>query len=138
MNPESKSCFKCKAELPIDEFGVCRSRPDGRNAYCKPCIRAIVNAGRQRIREMEAKQKAAHAAQEIKRKHDVISPRDGTPMERVQEAMCAGYRTRNEIELATKLSMDQVCDLLAELVAESAVRIERVDGDAWFYSVRAA
>lgn len=138
MSLESKSCFKCKAELPIDDFGICRSRPDGRNAYCKPCIRAIVNAGRQRIREMKAKQKAAHAAQEIKRKQDVISPRDATPMQRVREAMDAGYRTRNEIRLATKLPMDQVCDLLAELVAESAVRIERVGDDAWFYSVRAA
>lgn len=33
-------------ELALEEFGTCRARPDGKNLYCKSCIRAKIAAQR--------------------------------------------------------------------------------------------
>jgi hypothetical protein len=39
LAPDVKHCPICTQELPISEFGICRARKDGRNLYCKSCIR---------------------------------------------------------------------------------------------------
>jgi hypothetical protein len=38
-------------DLPRSAFGICRSRADGQNLYCKACIRTKVNEQRAAIRE---------------------------------------------------------------------------------------
>src|SRR5215467_8393619 len=44
--PQVKHCPICSKELPITEFGICRARKDGRNLYCKSCIRKKVTDSR--------------------------------------------------------------------------------------------
>lgn len=34
-----KRCCTCKAQKTLDQFGSCRSNPDGLQKYCKPCGR---------------------------------------------------------------------------------------------------
>lgn len=46
---ETKLCLQCNKELSIDDFGVCRSRADGRNYYCKKCN--VANASVSRARQ---------------------------------------------------------------------------------------
>ncbi len=52
--PELLRCPRCKESKPADEFGICRERKNGRNLYCKPCIRAKINAHRAALREYKA------------------------------------------------------------------------------------
>lgn len=38
-----KRCSSCQRDLPLDDFGVAKYRPDGTRTYkgqCRPCIRA--------------------------------------------------------------------------------------------------
>jgi hypothetical protein len=118
---DSKPCLQCDQDLPISDFGICRARKDGRNAYCKACVRQRVSAGRSRVREMKTKK--------------VIE----TTTKRVQRAIRAGFHTREAIQEATSLPMDDVCDALAVLNCErGVVRFRRVEGEACFYPARAA
>lgn len=62
---ETKKCPLCpstKGEQPIDNFGICRARKDGRNLYCTSCIRKKVTASRTALREYKKQQKARKAA----------------------------------------------------------------------------
>src|SRR5689334_18380215 len=34
-----KVCLSCKIKKHVDEFGRNKSQPDGKNCYCKQCIR---------------------------------------------------------------------------------------------------
>lgn len=36
---EEKRCPRCETVKPIDDFGVDRSRPDGRHGFCRACRR---------------------------------------------------------------------------------------------------
>ena len=40
-----KVCPDCRQSKPVDDFGLNRSRPDGRAFYCKVCFRKRSNAG---------------------------------------------------------------------------------------------
>ena len=42
-----KSCSRCRVAAPLDEFGVNRAIPDGRNIYCRSCLS---EAGKKRNR----------------------------------------------------------------------------------------
>src|SRR5947207_1620665 len=44
--PDTKFCPICSQDLPVSEYGVCRARKDGRNLYCKSCIRKKVSDSR--------------------------------------------------------------------------------------------
>lgn len=39
MSDGTKTCLRCAEDLPIETFSRHRGRPDGRQAYCKPCYR---------------------------------------------------------------------------------------------------
>ena len=54
---ELKHCPICAQELPIAEFGVCRARKDGRNLYCKSCIRNKVTQSRRALKEYKSARK---------------------------------------------------------------------------------
>lgn len=49
-NPEpdevGKRCPRCDTRRPVDEFGSNRSKHDGLQSYCRPCVRAMNRAGR--------------------------------------------------------------------------------------------
>src|SRR5882762_11585312 len=44
--PDTKQCPICSKDLPLTEYGICRARKDGRNLYCKSCIRKKVSESR--------------------------------------------------------------------------------------------
>src|SRR4030095_8504271 len=56
-SPQIKSCPICSKELPISEFGICRARKDGRNLYCKSCIRQKVTQSRRALKEYKSARK---------------------------------------------------------------------------------
>lgn len=108
-----KRCPICTLDLPIEEFGICRARSDGRNLYCMKCIRKKVTASRQNWREI----KAARAKAVIERKPMRIwQPEPFSPVEKVQSAIRKGARTFREIRIQTRLHPDQVSDAIAELM----------------------
>jgi hypothetical protein len=121
---ELKRCPRCDQSLPISEFGICRARKDGRNLYCKRCIRQKIAQSRQALREyknarskygldLPTRRGTGHGGK--------LSPAPGvlrklTPAERVREAIRNGARTQKEIALQTKLAKDEIGDALANLL----------------------
>src|SRR5688572_28480573 len=98
-----KNCPICSQQLPLSEFGVCRARKDGRNLYCKSCIRKKVTDSRRALKEYRSARKryVGHPLSE----HDTLLS-DGetpanyprilskmSPVERVREAIKKGART---------------------------------------------
>src|SRR5919112_577380 len=57
LPPNVKHCPICSLELPISEFGICRARKDGRNLYCKSCIRQKVTQSRRALKEYKSARK---------------------------------------------------------------------------------
>lgn len=113
----------------MKRFGVCNSRKDGLNAYCRICIVATVKAFRQRKREMKAAIKERRAVIEtLERKPNVPSePAKACALDKVRNAVQAGCATRDEIQANTELDWDDLGVALAELTFERGVlRIERV------------
>jgi hypothetical protein len=49
-----KTCYICKCEKPLDEFGKDKSRADGKNLACKPCYNAYM---RQRLEDKAYREK---------------------------------------------------------------------------------
>src|SRR5687767_15871774 len=116
LPPHVKHCPICSLELPISEFGICRARKDGRNLYCKSCIRKKVTQSRRALKEYKSARKR-YISQAIEivefEAHygrDYIS-RDvakKSPVERVREAIQNGAQTQREIAQQTKLTVDQI------------------------------
>lgn len=133
---QKKYCPKCDKDLPIDSFGVCKSRSDGRNGYCRVCIVATVKAFRQRKREMKAAIKERQRIMEaLERKPSVTSPYVPlSALAKVRNAVRDGCMTRDEIRARTKLQWDHLCEALAELTFQQGVlRIERVGSKREFH-----
>src|SRR5437868_2668025 len=126
MSPQVKHCPICSQDLPITEFGICRARKDGRNLYCKSCIRHKVTQSRRALKEYKSARKR-YISQQIEMT-DLIAA-DATnatypaksisklsPVERVREAIRKGSRTQREIAQETKLGKDEIGDALANLL----------------------
>ena len=131
MNQEAvvsqKYCPICAQDLPLAEFGVCRARKDGRNLYCKSCIRKKVTDSRRALKEYRSARKRysnqalpdsswgspleASSAQSYSRLLSKLSPG-----ERVKEAIKKGARTQKEIRKAAALGDDEVGEALANLL----------------------
>ena len=125
MNEESspvvelKHCPICSQELAISEFGVCRSRKDGRNLYCKSCIRNKVTQSRRALKEYKSARKK-YIAQQVEMS-DLINDEQVpttnytpkslsklSPVERVRDAIRRGAKTQKEIAQETKLGKDEI------------------------------
>jgi len=126
---ELKKCPRCSESLPLSEFGVCRARKDGRNLYCKRCIRQKIANSRQALREYKQARSKHGAAPVSGRKHlslsnqASLSPariarilRKMSPADRVREAIRCGAHTQKEIAQVTKLPKDEIGDALANLL----------------------
>ena len=126
---ELKRCPRCEESLPLSEFGVCRSRKDGLNLYCKRCIRQKIALSRQALREYKkARGKHSNSAGAdgsrvtLDNKTSLSSRRIArmlrklSPADRVREAIRCGAHTQKEIAQVTKLPKDEVCDALANLL----------------------
>src|SRR5215204_5057137 len=97
LSPQVKNCPICTKELPISEFGRCRARKDGRNLYCKPCIREKVTQSRRALKEYKAARKKYEAqleatiiAEQSEFLASVARPIKLSPVDRVRLAIERG------------------------------------------------
>jgi hypothetical protein len=123
-----KNCPICCQQLPLSEFGVCRARKDGRNLYCKSCIRKKVTESRRALKEYRSARKR-YVGQPVSEQAGMPFL-DGssssanyprmlsklTPVERVREAIKKGARTQKEIAHETRLGKDEIGDAIANLL----------------------
>jgi hypothetical protein len=124
-----KNCPICSQDLPLSEFGVCRARKDGRNLYCKGCIRKKVTDSRRALKEYRSARKR-YVSQPVSENswstqlgEDSSSAPNYTrllsklsPVERVREAIRKGARTQKEIAQETRLGKDEIGDAIANLL----------------------
>ena len=123
-----KHCPICSQQLPLSEFGVCRARKDGRNLYCKSCIRKKVTDSRRALKEYRSARKR-YVSQPLLDTADALLNESGnastmfprvlsklSPIERVREAIKKGARTQKEIAQQTRLGKDEIGDALANLL----------------------
>lgn len=139
----TKNCPICAQQLPLSEFGVCRSRKDGRNLYCKSCIRKKVTDSRKALKEYRSSRKryvdtaGTAGASFLDSQSSPISHRSLrklTPGERVKEAIRNGARTQKEIRKGAGLGDDEVGDALANLLLWTReVRTELVNNERYYF-----
>ena len=123
-----KHCPICSQQLPLSEFGVCRARKDGRNLYCKSCIRKKVTDSRRALKEYRSARKR-YVSQPLLDTTDALLNESGnastmfprvlsklSPIERVREAIKKGARTQKEIAQQTRLGKDEIGDAIANLL----------------------
>jgi len=123
-----KHCPICSQQLPLAEFGVCRARKDGRNLYCKSCIRKKVTDSRRALKEYRSARKR-YVSQPLLDTADALLNESGnastmfprvlsklSPIERVREAIKKGARTQKEIAQQTRLGKDEIGDAIANLL----------------------
>ena len=145
LPPSVKHCPICSLELPISEFGICRARKDGRNLYCKSCIRQKVTQSRRALKEYKSARKR-YISQQV----DISEllngePANGahysakslsklSPVERVRDAIRKGSRTQREIAQETKLGKDEIGDALANLLLWThEIRTQVVDNTRLYF-----
>lgn len=142
-----KNCPICSQQLPLSEFGVCRARKDGRNLYCKSCIRKKVTESRRALKEYRSARKR-YVSQPLS-EHSGTSPLDGdspssvnytrllsklSPVERVREAIRKGARTQKEIAHETRLGKDEIGDAIANLLLWTReIKTQTVDNDRLYF-----
>ncbi|MCU1268348.1 MAG: hypothetical protein JWM21_4666 [Acidobacteria bacterium] len=139
----TKPCPICSEDLPLTEYGVCRARKDGRNLYCKSCIRKKVSESRRAfkayksVRHQYVSEKIDTGVNEeatgvstARRQYVVRQVSKMTPAERVREAIKNGARTQKEIAQGTKLGKDEIGDALANLLLWTReIRTEVIDNN---------
>jgi hypothetical protein len=140
-----KHCPICSLELPISEFGICRARKDGRNLYCKSCIRQKVTQSRRALKEYKSARKRYIAQQveisELLNGDSANGPHYTakslsklSPVERVRDAIRRGSRTQREIAQETKLGKDEIGDALANLLLWThEIRTQVVDNTRLYF-----
>lgn len=145
---DTKDCPLCNQALSLSEFGICRARKDGRNLYCKSCIRKKVTDSRQALREYKSARKryvtlqaldsneisavdtdSQAASQHVTRLVSKLSP-----IERVREAIKKNARTQKEIAQETKLGKDEIGDALANLLLWTReIRTEVIENTRMYF-----
>jgi hypothetical protein len=124
-----KTCPICLKEQRLSDFGVCRARKDGRNLYCKSCIRKKVTDSRRALKEYRSARKrtvsqplfeqGSGSLLDGETQSSTHYPRmlsKMSPVERVREAIRKGARTQREIAQETRLGKDEIGDALAHLL----------------------
>ncbi len=129
---QMKHCPVCDEDLAVAKFGICRARKDGRNLYCKVCIRRKVQAGRRALKEYNAAKKN-RALPLFDSAESVVVPLSRLPeVERVKAVCSSEPQTLVQIAKDSKLHVDTVEELLARLqLAREVVRT--VSGDRAFF-----
>jgi len=145
---EQKQCPICTQLLPLSEFGVCRARKDGRNLYCKSCIRKKVTDSRRALKEYKTARKK-YISQQLEASSIYTANGDElrgpgnygsrlvsrlSPVERVRDAIRRGARTQKEIAQDTKMGKDEIGDALANLLLWTReIRTETVDNTRLYF-----
>ena len=144
LDVSGKNCPICSQQLPLSEFGVCRARKDGRNLYCKSCIRKKVTESRRALKEYRSARKryVSHPQTETSTLDlDSHSPASYTrllsklsPVERVREAIRKGARTQKEIAQETRLGKDEIGDAIANLLLWTReIKTQIVDNNRLYF-----
>ncbi|MDQ3172692.1 MAG: hypothetical protein M3Q91_03150 [Acidobacteriota bacterium] len=148
LSLETKDCPLCNQALPVSEFGICRARKDGRNLYCKSCIRKKVTDSRQALREYKCARKRYVTLQALESNDMSLADSDSyaaaqhvtrvvsklSPIERVREAIRKNARTQKEIAQETKLGKDEIGDALANLLLWTReIRTEVIDNTRMYF-----
>ena len=144
-SPEVKHCPICANDLPISEFGICRARKDGRNLYCKSCIRQKVTQSRRALKEYKTARRK-YIAQQVDIAELLSADPSGStqypakamsklsPVERVRDAIRRGSKTQREIAQETKLGKDEIGDALANLLLWThEIRTQVVDNTRLYF-----
>ena len=143
--PLVKHCPICANDLSISEFGICRARKDGRNLYCKRCIRNKVTQSRRALKEYKSARKK-YIAQQVELS-DLLHTEHAngnhytpkaisklSPVERVRDAIRRGAKTQREIAQETKLGKDEIGDALANLLLWTReIRTEVHDNTRFYF-----
>src|ERR1044072_2999234 len=145
VSPQVKNCPICSNELPISEFGICRARKDGRNLYCKSCIRQKVTQSRRALKEYKTARKK-YISQQVdiaellsndysaSGHYHAKAMRKLSPVERVRDAIRRGSRTQREIAQETKLGKDEIGAALANLLLLThEIRTQVVDNTRLYF-----
>lgn len=145
LAPDVKHCPICSKDLPISEFGICRARKDGRNLYCKSCIRHKVTQSRRALKEYKSARKK-YISQQVDIAELLSADSSGaapysakamsklSPVERVRDAIRRGSRTQREIAQETKLGKDEIGDALANLLLWThEIRTQVVDNTRLYF-----
>ena len=144
LAPDLKHCPICTNDLPISEFGICRARKDGRNLYCKSCIRQKVTQSRRALKEYKSARKR-YISQQVEISELINDSTNSShytakslsklsPVERVRDAIRRGSRTQREIAQETKLGKDEIGDALANLLLWThEIRTQVVDNTRLYF-----
>lgn len=129
LDGPAKTCPICNKELRLVDFGVCRARKDGRNLYCKSCIRKKVTDSRRALKEYRSARKRYVSQPLADTGATLLSDNESntsanyprilskmSPVERVREAIRKGARTQREIGQETRMGKDEIGDALANLL----------------------
>lgn len=145
---ETKDCPLCNQALSLSEFGICRARKDGRNLYCKSCIRKKVTDSRQALREYKSARQRYVTQQALESNDMSLTDNESrgvtqhvtrvvsklSPVERVREAIKKNARTQKEIGQETKLGKDEIGDALANLLLWTReIRTEVIDNTRMYF-----
>src|SRR5690349_3778163 len=98
--PDLKHCPICIKDLPVWEFGICRARKDGKNLYCKECIRRKVKQsriGNKNWRQLQKERRARLIEEALDQNGTIDTAVSMTTEDRVLEAITNGARTQREI-----------------------------------------
>lgn len=148
LSLDTKDCPLCNQALSLSEFGICRARKDGRNLYCKSCIRKKVTDSRQALREYKSARKRYVTLQTLESNETSMADNESqptaqhvtrvisklSPIERVREAIKKNARTQKEIAQETKLGKDEIGDALANLLLWThEIRTEVVDNTRMYF-----
>jgi hypothetical protein len=148
LNLETKDCPICNQALSLSEFGICRARKDGRNLYCKSCIRKKVTDSRRALREYKSARKRYVTLQTLESNEVSLTDSEShaavqhvtrilsklSPIERVREAIKKNARTQKEIAQETKLGKDEIGDALANLLLWThEIRTKVIDNTRMYF-----
>jgi hypothetical protein len=143
----TKQCPICSQDLPLSEYGTCRARKDGRNLYCKSCIRKKVSDSRRAFKAYKSvrhqyvvqkvdprKAETSGDGTPARRQYVTRQISKMTPVERVREAIRNGARTQKQIAQGTKLGKDEIGDALANLLLWTReIRTEVVGNNRMYF-----
>ena len=122
-NTMIKHCRDCQQDKPISEFAADRTRTDGYNFYCRPCMkkRKRLRDGEPRPRGRPRKDRSIIPIQVPRKECKIATVWKASPFEArelVWKAIEDGLDDIEAIRRRTKLTEDQVYDAIAELYSD--------------------